>query len=142
LIGELLTKSYSHSASPIIVIDALDECSSDSSHEAQRKAPFRTLIQWSHLPKSFKLIVTGCEDRVPNSFRAVCKHMVLPTGSDVSAEVNQDIRLFFEERFAELPGSMFLEWPGEQVLDTLTARTGGLFIWSETFWSKARPRSN
>jgi hypothetical protein len=84
------------------------------------------------MPKTFKLMVTGRDDRVPEPLRASCKQIVLPTGVDVSDNANKDIRRFFERRFAELPGSLFPEWPGERILDDLTRRAAGLFIWAET----------
>jgi hypothetical protein len=132
LIMEPLTKTYTHSTPFVIVIDALDECDYDHSREAQRKALMDTFIQWSQLPKGFKLIITGRDDRVPRSFRTACKQIGLPAGSDVSAEANGDIRRFFEERFAELRGSMDPSWPGEEILHRLTAKAAGLFLWAET----------
>jgi len=135
LIQEPLMASYDHSLSysiPVILVDALDECDSDRSQPAQRKVLLDTLTQWSRFPRALKLIVTGRDDRVPESFRAICQQIVLPTGGDVSADANNDIRRFFEERFTEIGGSSFLEWPGKQVLDALTTRAAGLFIWAET----------
>jgi hypothetical protein len=132
LIEEPLMKTYKHSTPPVIVIDALDECDADNSQAVQRKALLKTFVLWSYLPNSFKLIVTSRDDRVPEFFRAVCKRMVLPTGDDVSADTNRDLRRFFEERFAELGGSLFPKWPGEQTIQKLTTRAAGLFIWAET----------
>jgi hypothetical protein len=135
LIQEPLIKSHNHFPShtiPVILVDALDECDSDRSQAAQRKVLLDTLTQWSCLPRTLKLIVTGRDDRVPESFRAICKQITLPTGGDVSADANSDIRHFFERRFSELGGSSFPEWPGVQILDALTTRAAGLFIWAET----------
>jgi NACHT domain len=132
LIGEPLAKLHERSIPPVIVIDALDECGSDPSQSAQRKAFLDTLIQWSDLPKTFKLIVTGRDDRVLDSLRASCKHIVLLTGVNVSVDANKDIRLFFEKRFADVGGSLFPEWPGERILNNLTRRAAGLFIWADT----------
>jgi hypothetical protein len=135
LIREPLAESYDDSPSrtiPVILVDALDECDSDHSQAAQWKVLLDTLTQWSHLSRTFKLIVTGRDERVPKSLRAVCKQISLPTGVDVSADANNDIRHFFEERFAELEGSSSSQWPGKQILDALTTRAAGLFIWAET----------
>jgi len=109
LIKGPLVKCYSRSRPPIIVVDTLDECDSDSWHEAQRRALLQTLVQWSDLPKKFTLMFTGRGDRVPTSLRATSKQIVLFTGREVSADANKDIRRFLEERFAELPGSIFPE---------------------------------
>jgi hypothetical protein len=134
LVQELLTKTYDHTPAhtlPVILIDAFDECDSDHS-PAQQKALLDTLTQWSYLPKKFKLIVTGRDDRVPQSFRVVCKQIMLHTGDNVDDDANKDIRHFFQEHFAELGGSSFPQWPGKYVLDALTQRAAGLFIWAET----------
>ncbi|KIM74988.1 hypothetical protein PILCRDRAFT_79445 [Piloderma croceum F 1598] len=133
LIAEPLMKSYDPSSHtiPVIVIDALDECDGGS-QTTQRRAFMDTLTEWSRLPKIFKIITTGRNEHIPGSFCAVCKQLTLPTGDDVSVSANRDIFCFFEAHFAELGGSLFPEWPGKHVLDALTARAAGLFIWAET----------
>ena len=134
LIQEPLMKTYddsSPSTIPVIVFDALDECGSDRSQTTQRGILLNTLTKWSHFPKTFKLIVTSRDERVPESFRAICFQIALPTGRDVSADANNDIRYFFEKRFGEL-GWTSMEWPGSKTLDELTARAAGLFQWAET----------
>jgi hypothetical protein len=135
LIEEPLKKTYSDSSFdqiPVIIIDALDECDSEGSQTVQRKALVSTLTEWSHLSKMFKLIITGRDDRVPESFRAICKQIVLSTGDGVSADTNGDILRFFEERFAEISGSLLPGWPGHRILDVLTTRAAGLLLWAET----------
>ena len=117
---------------PVIIIDALDECASDPSQAGKRRALLDTFVHWSHLPRSFKLIVTGRDERVPLSFRLCCKQIELPTGAEVDMDTIQDIRKFFEQRFADLCGPSLGDWPGETVLDTLTTQAAGLFIWAET----------
>jgi len=135
LILEPLKETYDRSPPytiPAILVDALDECDSDHSQAAQRKVLLDTLTQWSCLPRGLKLIVTGRDERVPESFRAICKQIVLPTGDNVSADANNDIHCFFEERFSEVGGSLFPEWPGKHILNTLMTQAAGLFIWAET----------
>ena len=134
LIEEPLRKAYDDSLSrpvPVIIIDALDECDSDRS-PAHRKDLINTLTRWSSLPKKFKLIITGRDERVPEAFRTICEQIPLPTGDNVNDDANHDIRCFFEESFAELGGASSVKWPGKQVLDALTERAAGLFIWAET----------
>ena len=46
---------------PVVVINALDKCGSDSSQSEQR-AFLKTITKWSRLPKQFKLIVTSRDD--------------------------------------------------------------------------------
>ena len=135
LIGEPLSKSYEQSLShsiPVIVIDAIDESHSEGPQITQRKAFMDTLTDWSHLSKKFKLIITGRNERIPGSFHALCKRIILSTGDGVSANTNLDIRRFFEDRFADLGSSSLPGWPGNHVLDALTARAAGLFIWAQT----------
>jgi hypothetical protein len=116
----------------VVVIDALDECGSEPSQAGQRRMLIETITQWSFLPGQYKLIVTGRNDRVPNTFRAVCKEVTLQSGMEVDESANKDIRHFFETRFAEFRDCLGPELRGGWVLDTLTARAAGLFIWAET----------
>ena len=135
LIMEPWTKRHSQSLPhdiPVIVLDGLDECGSDPSQAGQRKALLDTFVRWSHLPRKFKLIITGRDERVNLSFRSCCQQIELPTGANVNMDTTQDIRNFFERRFAEIGGLSLDGWPGDNVLDTLTARAAGLFIWAET----------
>ena len=135
LIQEPLARSHNHFAShtvPVIVIDALDECDYDGSQAAQRRAFLDTLLQWSSLSKMFKLVVTSRNERMLDRLRAICQQMALPTGEAVSTDTNKDILQFFQDRFAELRGSSLPEWPGNRVLNALTAKAAGLFIWAET----------
>ena len=128
-------KKYKHSPPhpiPVIVIDSLDECGSDPSQAGQRKVFLDTLLHWSHLPRTFKLIVTGWDERVPASFRASRKQIKLPTGEEITADAKQDVRQFLELCFAEISGLFSADWPGEKVLDILTTWTAGLLIWAAT----------
>jgi hypothetical protein len=135
LIKETLTKTY-HADSPsntipIIIIDALDECDSKG---PQRWTFLETLTQWEQLPKKFKLIFTGRDESfISQKLRSISKPMPLVSGGDVDAEATGDIRRFLERRFEEELGRSSLpEWLGNDVLNTLTARAAGLFIWAET----------
>lgn len=131
-----LTKSYDKSSSrdvPVIVIDALDECNSEGPRGAQKRHFLHTLTQWSRLSHTFKLVITGRDERIiPESFRDICMQMALPTGDSVSNDANEDIRRFFEERFANIRDSLSPRWKWKRVLDVLTTRAAGLFIWAET----------
>ena len=135
LIKETLTKSYDvdspSSTVPIIIIDALDECDSKGS---QRWTFLETLTQWEQLPKKFKLIFTGRDESfISQKLRSISKRMPLVSGRDVNAEANRDVRHFLERRFKEELGRSSLPgWLGNDVLNTLTARAAGLFIWAET----------
>ena len=128
--GELLRNP------PVIVLDALDECSSGRSRSDQRKTLLDTLAKWRNLPQVFKLIVTSRDERLPISFRQVCEPMVLETGSRVSSGTSDDIRLFLRSRFADIsnkyPSLSLSKWPGEPIIERLTRRASGLFIWADT----------
>ncbi|KAF8869801.1 hypothetical protein BD779DRAFT_1401325, partial [Infundibulicybe gibba] len=50
-------KDLGVSGFPVIVIDALDECGTQSQLEFQMF--LRTLVSWSRLPRGFRLVVTG-----------------------------------------------------------------------------------
>jgi hypothetical protein len=132
---EPLIKRHGHSLPsniPVIILDALDECGSDSSQIGQRNVLLDTITRWSRLTGLFKLIVTGRDERMPRSFRYSCKRVELPTGAAVGEDTTQDIRRFFAQRFADIGGLSLGDWPGDKVLDTLTNRAAGLFIWAET----------
>lgn len=120
---------------PVIVVDALDECGSDISQSSKRALFLDTLTRWSSLPPMFKLIITGRDERVPDSFRQVCKQVVLESGDLASPQSHTSIRIFFKNCFGKIVKSHpFLPpaWPGESTIDELTARAAGVFIWAET----------
>jgi hypothetical protein len=133
LIKEPLMKRYENSLPytiPVVVFDALDECGSEPSQAGQRRALLDTIMRWLRLGKTFKLIVTGRDDRVPDSFRTACQQIELPTGAEVNMEASHDIRLLFMERLSEI---LYLtDGSSEKILDILTIRAAGLFIWAET----------
>src|ERR1700722_6501679 len=57
---------------PVVVLDALDECGSDPSQSTQRQIFMDTLIKWSRLHPSFKLVITSRDQNITLSFREVC----------------------------------------------------------------------
>jgi hypothetical protein len=120
---------------PVVILDALDECGSDSSQPSQRQSFMDTIIKWSRLPPAFKLLITSRDQGIPPAFRKACYHIALETGYLVSAETNLDIQSFFEQRFAVFPSSyesLPLSWPEKPIIKRLTDRAAGLFIWAET----------
>jgi hypothetical protein len=123
-------------ASPIIVIDALDECGLDDARSSQRQILLDTLNCWSSLPQSFKLIVTSRDDHVPSSFHdsRLCRKITLETGDSVSNETQNDVRAFFTQSFNKIRPTLGMRptWPGEASIDLLTKRAAGLFIWAQT----------
>ena len=138
MIKDTLTKNYDNLSStpPIFVIDALDECGSDDSQSAQRRILLDTLARWPLLPRSFKLVVTSRNERLPSLFydQRVCRRIVLETGDSVNLETYQDIQIFFEKSFNIIRPGIGMEstWPGNPAIDRLTQRAAGLFIWAKT----------
>jgi hypothetical protein len=119
----------------VVVLDALDECGPDGSQAIQRRIFMNTLTCWSHLPPSFKILVTSRDDRITPSFRKVCQRVALDTGDLASNEAIFDIQIFFKQRLAEIGAlhpSLYSSWPGSQVIKQLTDHAAGLFIWAET----------
>ena len=119
---------------PVVVLDALDECGSDSSQSAQRETFIHTLSKWACLPRSFKLVITSRDHRIPKSFRNVCRCAVLNTGNIAEPEAINDIRVFLRVRFATIAenNSYCSNWPGEHIIEQLTRHAAGLFIWADT----------
>jgi hypothetical protein len=120
---------------PVVVIDALDECGSDGFQSAQRQTFINTITKWSQLPKAFRLVVTSRDDRIPNTFRAVCHCIILDTGDVAGPEAINDVRVFIKKRFAAIAAqnySLSPTWPGESAIKQLTSRAAGLFVWADT----------
>jgi Mrp family chromosome partitioning ATPase len=119
---------------PVVILDALDECGSDSSQSPQRRSFLDTLMKWFDFHPMFKLVITSRDQDIPPAFRRACHCIILETGDLVSAQSNLDIQLFFEQRLAHITSrypSLQL-WPGEPIIKRLTDRAAGLFIWAET----------
>ncbi|KLO10069.1 hypothetical protein SCHPADRAFT_535108 [Schizopora paradoxa] len=120
---------------PTIVIDALDECGSDTQRQKNDwKQLLETLDEWSTLPRYCKLIVSSRRHsdilRIFDSDRKV-RHILLDSGPNVRPESVDDVRHFFEERFSEIRlGYYDPSWPGDQTINTLTNYAAGLFVWA------------
>ena len=139
LIEEPLLKNRDRSSapSPVIVLDALDECGSDESQSTQRRILLKTIALWSRLPLTCKLVVTSRDEPIqaPNHDDPLYyHHIVLETGDSVSHSTADDIRVFFEKSFADIRPKLGLSniWPGKPKEIQLTKRAAGLFIWAKT----------
>lgn len=120
---------------PVVVLDALDECGSDTSQSAQRQTLMNTITKWADLHPSFRLIITSRDERITRAFRNVCYHIVLESSNLVRPEATRDIQTFFEQRFTDIVDqydSLPSSWPGSSIIGQLTQRAAGLFIWAET----------
>ena len=120
------------SISATIVIDALDECKDEEPASAILSVLGRFV---SDLPK-VKFFLTGRpEPRIREGFRLP----LLAEVTDIfilheveSTQVDNDIKLFFENKFSELthrrPG--LKDWPTKAQLDLLCQRAAGLFVYA------------
>ncbi|CCA76467.1 related to WD40-repeat protein (notchless protein), partial [Serendipita indica DSM 11827] len=141
LIGEPLSKigTVSGDQSPIVVLDALDEC---GGLEGVRSTEFRNLIRtlaaWSDLPSSCKLIVTSREEAViariftgPRTPYTID----LLIGEETINQSTKDVQAFLSQELGEITkeySSLPVGWPGVATIETLATKAGGLFIWAST----------
>lgn len=125
---------------PVIVIDALDECGSEASQSAQRRAFLDTIGRWATLHPFLKLVITSRTTPTP-SIRNKCHHLPLTISGHVSPMTELDIQFFFQQRLADImaisstatldEATSFPQWPGVAVLRWLTCCAAGSFKWAE-----------
>ena len=124
--------------SPVIVIDALDECKDEEPASTVLSVLGQSV---SEIPKA-KFFVTGRpEPRIRGGFRLP----VLAEATDVfvlhevePSQVDDDIRLFFTRRFSDLvqrPSDLvqrrdLSDWPTKGQLDLLCERAAGFFVYA------------
>ncbi|EGN96210.1 hypothetical protein SERLA73DRAFT_185850 [Serpula lacrymans var. lacrymans S7.3] len=88
------------------------------------------------LSQAFKLIIASRDDRIPPDFCEACQDVVLPTGDHVTPTATADINTSNMKRFSEVKKKFrslrTTSRPGPQVIQQLTTRAAGLFIWAET----------
>lgn len=132
------------SLSPVVVVDALDECGGlDGQYSKHRRQLLQTLRSWSHLPNRFKLFVTGRGESDIERFFAGTPHRLIDVlaGQLVKEESSLDIKQFLELRFRQIasqyPSSLSSDWPGHLIIEELTNKAAGVFIWVEVITSFA-----
>jgi len=120
-----VTASTTSSDILLIVIDALDECTTDCLPEF-----LDTIVEWSKkLPKTCKLIVTSQADSlIEKKLSSFCQTVALDTGNGVSEASNDDIRHFFRTKFRAMDDSG--SWPDPKTIDQLTQHAAGVFGWA------------
>ncbi|KLO19718.1 hypothetical protein SCHPADRAFT_898656 [Schizopora paradoxa] len=125
----LFTRASPTSRRLVIIIDALDECSTDDNDEWL--AFLDTIAKWSaDLPRACKLIVTSrAEEEISQKLDRVGHRLSLDTGDYVSHESREDIRHFFETKLEVKDGN---SWPGAVAISSLTEYAAGLFVWATT----------
>ncbi|OCH83859.1 hypothetical protein OBBRIDRAFT_711378, partial [Obba rivulosa] len=135
--GGVLT-GFPHDRLPVIVIDALDECGGLGSSSIQGRGEILSRIsEWAKLHPHFKLIVTSrFEHDINHSFSTIPhRSLAIDIGNAVKPESTEDIRRYIEDRFKKMTTgdeSELVNWPGEDVVDDLSKRALGIFIWVVT----------
>ncbi|KAF9449463.1 WD40 repeat-like protein [Macrolepiota fuliginosa MF-IS2] len=123
---------------PVIIIDALDECGGLQGRQSEdREDLLDTLRRWPRLSRKFKLIVTSREeDDIADTLSSLSTIIDISSGTSVSSQASDDIRTFLVHRFHKIAqgyqDSLPSDWPGPVVIDKLTTRAAGLFIWAKT----------
>jgi hypothetical protein len=126
LIAKPLQHIFGTSVKPLlIVVDALDECDS-----YEKLLP--SLVSWSHLPKSLKLLITSRHYHdIQDSLGFVSVYHKLNTGHGVSTQTSDDLEKYLIARFSKATG-LPLKWPGPTKVSFLVKKAAGLFIWAKS----------
>ena len=125
LIAKPLQQAFGTSVKPLlIVVDALDECDS-----YEKLLP--SLVLWSHLSKSLKLLITSRHyPKIQSRLRSVSVHHNLNTGYGISTQTSDDLEKYFVVRFSEATG-LPSKWPSQAKVSFLVRKAAGLFVWAK-----------
>ena len=132
LLSASALKSVEWSGGPIVfIIDALDECGSES----DRKNLLQVLSNgFSDLPTYIRFMVVSRQEL--DIQRALESHSHLrPYSLDIDSQTNKDVSEFIRHRLEEIrkkDGFLGDDWPGDNNINSLANRAGGLFIWTST----------
>jgi hypothetical protein len=126
--------------SPIIIVDALDECGGDLGKppSGRRTDLLATLNEWVKLPSNCKLIVTSRDEMdIRNVLSRISMEVVLQAGSNVDNDSMADVRQYIQKRLErhgkrEPTSGRRLPWPSPVDVEALVQRAAGLFIWAKT----------
>ena len=126
LISKPLQEVFKTSVKPLlVVVDALDECDS-----YEKLLP--SLVSWSHLSKSLKLLITSRHyHKIQSTLKSVSIHHNLNTGHGVSTQTSDDLEKYFVARFSEVTG-LPPKWPGPAKVSFLVRKAAGLFVWAKS----------
>jgi hypothetical protein len=123
---------------PVVVVDALDECGGlDGHRSSNRKSLLDTVKRWLSLPSRFKLIVTSRGEADIIRVLSPISHCIeLSSGRTVSSQTSGDIHRFLTQQLSDIasgyPDSLSPEWPSSAIIEELTGRAAGLFVWAKT----------
>ena len=126
LIAKPLQQIFGTSVKPLlIVVDALDECDS-----FEKLLP--SLVSWSHLPKSLKLLITSRHyHSIQDSLGSISVYHKLNTGHGISSQTSDDLEKYLTERFSKATG-LPQKWPCPVKVSCLCRKAAGLFIWAKS----------
>ena len=133
LLSASALKSVEWSGGPIVlIIDALDECGS----EADRRCLLQVLSKgFSDLPSFIRIMIVSRQEL--DIQHELGSHSDLrPYPLDIDSVTNKDdISEFIRHRLEEVrkrDGYLGYDWPGDDKINSLANRAGGLFIWAST----------
>jgi hypothetical protein len=130
LVGKPL-KAHPCDIPPVIVLDALDECSSPD-------ALMGSLRKWAASSVPCKLFLTSrSEHEIKISFSTISvQHDELNTGDAVDEATSTDIRSFVNDGLKKIVdkyrGLLPESWPNPANVDKIVNYSAGLFIWAAT----------
>ena len=126
-------KSVEWSGGPIVlIIDALDECGSESDREILMQVMSKG---FSSLPSFIRIMVVSREEQDIQRILGSHSHLRrYPLDMDSVTNKN-DVLEYIRYRLEEIRiknGRLGDYWPGEDIISSLANRAGGLFIWAST----------
>jgi hypothetical protein len=135
LITGALSKELESQRTLLFVLDALDECDKENGQEGGSLIPL-LFGRLRLLPFRVKVFITSRpEASIQTLFNNLTGHIRPFVLHDIEEHVVQnDIERYLRYAFAEI-SRVFLDggpWPGEEVIKTLVARAGKLFIYAAT----------
>jgi hypothetical protein len=121
---------------PVIVIDALDESGGlEGMVSKDRVKLMETLALWADVPKKFKLLVASRHEAdIEVAFQEIPHYLIeippggVPASSDIHHFLKARLGLIATQYRRALPSG----WPEPWIIDALTRKAQGLFIWAET----------
>jgi hypothetical protein len=121
--------------SPIVIIDALDECGGASRTASSRRADLlAALKKWVGLPSNCRLVVTSRDETdIRSALSEISTEVVLRAGSNVDQESMADARRYIQWRLeTHGQGESISGWPSPAEVKALGEQAAGLFIWATT----------
>ncbi|KAH7917658.1 WD40 repeat-like protein [Leucogyrophana mollusca] len=111
----------------VVVLDALDECGSDTTRGSLLQVLKTQLHQ---IPSYIRILITS---HPLNDIRRALEHQEVH--QECLNANSEDISAFFHvemTKIKEMDQSLPLDWPGDEKIDGLTSHACGSFIWAST----------